>query len=367
MLIAWIKKNIVLIIALIAAAATSVIVRPDAEYLRYFDYRTLACLFSMLAVVCALKNIRFFQMLAENIIAIFGSLRSVIIALVCVTFIGSMFIANDMALITFLPLGLIVLKTTNNTKHTAFVFIMQDIAANLGGMLTPFGNPQNLYLYSYFNIPNSEFIRIMFLPFIISIVLIIALCYCAVKPERLKVKGRKHKVRKARTVIYLVLFALSIMMVFRTIPYYWGMAVIIIVLLVMDYKALLAVDYPLLFTFCAFFVFSGNMARIPQVSTFIDKIIAKNTLLFGTLCCQFISNVPSAILLSKFTDNYPQLLVAVNIGGVGTLIASLASLITFREYIKHEPDKTLNYLGKFSLYNFGMLIILLTVMSFVFR
>jgi len=198
-------------------------------------------------------------------------------------------------------------------------------------------------------------------------VLIIACCFFTMNKETLKVSGGGYQVQKARTIVYLILFALSVMIVFRYVPYYWGMLVIIIVLLFMDRKALLAVDYPLLLTFCAFFVFSGNMARIPVVHDFIGGLIAKNTLLFGTLSCQFISNVPSAILLSRFTENYPQLLVAVNIGGVGTLVASLASLITFREYIKNVPDKTLQYIGKFSIYNFGMLIILLILMLSAFH
>ena len=162
------KKNIVMMIALALAIITSLIVPVDKEYLGYFDFKTLACLFSVLAVVCALKNINFFYMLAYKIVKVFKTTRMSVLGLVYITFIGSMLIANDMALLTFLPLGYIVLTTTKKEKYMAFTFIMQNIAANLGGMLTPFGNPQNLYLYSKFNIPTGEFVAIMIVPFLIA-------------------------------------------------------------------------------------------------------------------------------------------------------------------------------------------------------
>ena len=157
----FIKKDTVLIIAMVAAAVTTVFVPVDREYLGYFDFKTLTCLFCVLTVVCALKNINFFYMLARKIVHLFKNARLCVLALVYITFIGSMLIANDMALLTFLPLGYLVLSTTGKEKYMAFTFIMQNIAANLGGMLTPFGNPQNLYLYTKFNIPNLEFMSIM--------------------------------------------------------------------------------------------------------------------------------------------------------------------------------------------------------------
>ncbi len=358
----FLLKNEVMCIAVIAAIVTSFFVPPDKAYLEYFDFKTLTCLFCTLAVVCALKNIYFFRIVASEIVRTFKTTRTAVIALVYITFIGSMLIANDMALITFLPLGFYVLTSTENEKYMAFTFIMQNIAANLGGMLTPFGNPQNLYLYSFFEIPTLEFVKIMFLPFIVSIILI-TLCCFTVENKELKIeKPYEKKLDWKRTWIYLVLFAFSIMIVFRTIHFVWGLIIIPTALLFLDRKALKKVDYSLLFTFCAFFVFAGNMSRIPSVSNFLGWLIEKNTLLFGVLSCQVISNVPSAILLSRFTENYSQLLVAVNIGGTGTLIASLASLITFREYVKREPENSRDYIKQFSLYNFGILTILLVLM-----
>ena len=362
----FVKKNIVMCIAALAAIITAFIVPPDKEYLTYFDFKTLTCLFCTLATVCAFGNINFFRIVAKKIVSVFKSTRTAVIAIVYITFIGSMLIANDMALITFLPLGFYVLKATNNEKYMAFTFIMQNISANLGGMLTPFGNPQNLYLYTYYNISNTEFVKIMILPFAISIALITLCCFTLPNEKLVLNKKQGAELNITRTIAYTILFALSIAIVFRTIPYYWGLIIIIPALILLDRDALKSVDYPLLLTFCAFFVFSGNMARIPAVNNFLRSLVERNTLLYGVLSCQVISNVPSAILLSKFTENYPQLLVAVNIGGAGSIIASLASLITFKEYAKREPDNLIGYLKSFSIYNFGILAILFVVMSIVF-
>jgi len=362
----FVKKNTVVCIAFLCAVVTCFIVPPDAEYLGYFDVKTLSCLFSTLAVVCALKNINFFSYVAHRIVCLTGDMRRAILALIYITFIGSMLIANDMALITFLPLGYYVLSSTGKTRYMSFTFIMQNIAANLGGMLTPFGNPQNLYLYTYFNIDTLEFVKIMFPPFVLAITLI-TVCCLFIKPEKLELDSEAgEKTVKWRAVVYLILFALSIVMVFRLLPYYICLPVIFVSVFILDRKALRDVDYGLLLTFAAFFVFSGNLARIPAVSTFLSALIQKNTLLVSALSCQFISNVPSAILLSKFTDSYAELLVGVNIGGVGTLIASLASLITFKEYIKYKPQRAFNYIKEFLAYNFGMLATLLVEMNLVF-
>ena len=354
----FLRKNVVMLVALLAAVVTCFIVPPDKEYLGYFDVKTLTCLFCVLAVVCALKNIQFFYILAKKIVQCFRNARMSILALVYITFIGSMLIANDMALLTFLPLGYLVLSTTGKQKYMAFTFVIQNIAANLGGMLTPFGNPQNLYLYTKFAIPTGEFMMIMLLPFVVSVVLITVCCLIFVRPEPLEVADEKVRLPLWRTVLYLALFALAIAIVFRGIPYQLGLVVIPAVLLFADRKALKMVDYPLLLTFVFFFVFSGNMARIDLVRQIFSGLLNKSTLLFSILSCQVISNVPSAILLSQFTENYRELLLGVNIGGVGSLIASLASLITFREYTAHNPGKTGYYMRVFTLFNLLFLVVL---------
>lgn len=360
---AFVKQNIVMLIALLAAIVTSCIVPPDKEYIGYFDFKTLTCLFCVLAVVCALKNIKFFYILALKIVQVFKNARISVLALVYITFIGSMLIANDMALLTFLPLGYLVLTTTGKRKYMAVTFILQNIAANLGGMLTPFGNPQNLYLYTKFEIPTLEFMSIMAPPFLLSILLITLCCIIFVKPEPLELQKEEVKLDPKRTVLYLILFALSIIIVFRVIPYWIGLIIIPVVLLIVDRKALLMVDYSLLLTFVFFFIFAGNMARIDAVRNVFSGLLEKNTLLVSVFSCQIISNVPSAILLSQFTGNYRDLLIGANIGGVGTLISSLASLITFREYVKLNPGKGKFYVLVFSLFNFAFLFILTGFMS----
>lgn len=362
---AFVKNNTVLTIAATLAAVTSVIVPPDAEYLSYFDLRTLSCLFCTLAVICALKNIRFFTVLARRIVGLTGNLRAAILTLVYVTFIGSMLIANDMALLTFLPLGWILLESTGKQRYMAFTFIMQNIAANLGGMLTPFGNPQNLYLYSKFNIPTGEFMLTMAIPFAASVIMI-TLCCLAVKKEPISLTDSDElRLPTGRSLLYLALFIYSIAIVFRAVPYWTGLVIIPAVLLFADRRALKMVDYPLLLTFVCFFVFAGNMSRIPAVSSLLAGLLERNTLIVSALSCQLISNVPSAVLLSQFTDNYRELLVGVNIGGAGTLIASLASLITFREYTSRQKGRTGRYILLFSVFNFSFLIIL-TIISVLF-
>ncbi len=360
----FLKDNVVLCIATFLALLTSIVIPPDIKYLEYFDFKTLTCLFCVLAVVNALKGVKFFTLLATKIIKVFKTTRSAILALVYVTFIGSMLIANDMALLTFLPLGYFVLTSTKKERLMAFTFIMQNIAANLGGMLTPFGNPQNLYLYTYFNIGNLEFMGTMFIPFILSVALI-TICCLFVKKEPLTITENQTSLPIIKTIVYLLLFALSIIIVFRFIHYLIGLAVITIVLLFMDKNALKKVDYGLLLTFVMFFIFAGNTARIPFIANALSALMNLNPLLVPVLSCQVISNVPSAILLSRFTDTWQALLVGVNIGGVGTLISSLASLITFREYSKHTPHKTLKYIGLFSIFNFAFLIILTCACLFI--
>lgn len=351
------------LIAWLLAAISVIFVPIDGEYLGYFDFSTLACLFLTLLVVGAFGNIHTFEIASKKIVSKLKNTRRMIIAVVFITYVGSMILANDMALLTFLPLGWFSLKKSGKKKYTAFTFIMQNIAANLGGMLTPFGNPQNLYLYSYFNIPTGEFFLAMLPPFIVSLIMI-CICCAFVKPEPLSlVDGEEYSFDLKRTIVYSVLFVVSVMAVFRVLPWYYPLVAVSVAMLFLDVKAYTKVSYSLLLTFCAFFVFSGNVSRIPAVKDFLCSLTEKNTLLTGVITCQCISNVPTAVLLSRFVTDYRSLLVAVNIGGVGTLISSLASLITFSKYREVEQGKTLSYLLKFSALNFAFLIVL-TVMEY---
>ena len=353
------KSYTVLTIATVVAIVTCIFVPPDKEYLGYLDFRTLSCLFCTLAVVSALKEEKFFLWLANKIVARLGNLRRVVLALVFITYFGSMVMANDMALITFLPLGYYALSSCGRRKELAFTFVMQNVSANLGGMLTPFGNPQNLFMYSYFNIPTGEFFAIMALPFGVAFALIVATCFFIKPIEITAIEPVKYSPTPWRVVLYLALFVVSIMIVFRVFPYYIGLAVVTVAIIVFVPRALLRVDYGLLLTFVAFFIFSGNLSRIDVVANFLGGLLATCPLLVGTASCQVISNVPSAVLLSRFTTDYRSLLLAVNIGGLGTPIASLASLITLGEYRRRNPFGTAKYLALFLGINFAFMAILL--------
>ena len=361
-LLQWCKANAMPVIAVLAAAVTAVFVPPDADYLGYYDVKTLSCLLCVLAVVGALRGIGLFPLLAQKLVQVFHTTRGAVTALVSITLVSSMLLTNDTALLTFLPLSWFVLESTGQTKWTALTFILQNCAANLGGMLTPFGNPQNLYLFNYYNIPNGEFLAIMLPPFLLSTVLIL-LCCLFLPRESLTVPRQETPPDKRRAVIYGVLFCVAVAMVLRGIPYWLGLPVIAAALLVLDRRALLGVDWGLLVTFAAFFTFSGNMARIEPVRQLFRQLLTHGVMPVAALTSQVISNVPAAILLSRFTDDYQGLLVGVNIGGAGTLVASLASLITFREYTKHVKGRTGRFMGLFSAISFGFLAILLAAMT----
>ena len=362
----FIRNHVVLVVAALAALVTCFLVPPDGEYLGYFDWKTLACLFMTLGVVCALRNIKFFTILARKIVSLAGNLRLLAVILIVMTFIGSMIIANDMALITFLPIGYFALSVTGQEKHSAYIFILQNISANLGGMVTPFGNPQNLYLYSYFNIPTGKFTLIMLPPFLLAIAMLIGCCFL-LKPEKLEIHGELSEPLSAwRTAAYLCLFALSILSVFRVLPWWICLIVILIGLLVLDRKCLLSVDYPLLLTFTMFFIFSGNLSRYEAVRTAMEQLLSKSPLLVSLCSCQCISNVPTAILLSRFTGDYRALLYGVNIGGTGTLIASLASLITYSEYAIFDPKGKKKYLLLFAAVNIIFLVVMTAVTALWF-
>ncbi len=354
----FVKKNIVFCVAFFVAVVTCFLVPPDKAYLDYFDWKTLSCLFLTLAVVCALRNIKFFTILSRKLVSLSGNLRSLFLLLIIITFIGSMIIANDMALITFLPLGYFALSVTCQEKYMAYLFVLQNISANLGGMLTPFGNPQNLYLYSYFNIPTGQFCKIMLPAFLLAVALLVLACV-PIKPVKFKLDGNlPEKLDSKKTVLYCAMFVFSILIVFRIIPFVLGLIVIPLILFFVDRDSLKMVDYSLLGTFFFFFIFSGNLARCDVVNSTISNFLSKDTLLVSVLSCQFLSNVPSAILLSHFTSDYPALLLGVNIGGTGTLIASLASLITFSEFKILYPTRTKKYLKIFTITNVVFLVIL---------
>lgn len=339
------RTHVVLLVSAAVAAATMLVVPPDAAYLGYFDLKTLACLFGILALVGALRNAGVFEATARAMVARFSTCRAAIAAIVGITLVLSMIATNDMALIMMLPLCAATLLKAGWERALPFAFIMQSLAANLGGMIVPFGNPQNLYLFERFSIPLADFLATMALPFAVSVLLIGVCCAVFAKPAPRVPEARPAQepgsepgqdrpapVDRRRALACGALLALVIASVFRLVPYPVALVAVVAGLLVLDRRALRSVDVGLLLTFACFFVFAGNMARMPAVEEALSQAMAHNALLASAGASQIISNVPAAVLLSHFTDSYEALLVGVNIGGAGTLVASLASLITFNQY-----------------------------------
>ncbi len=354
----FLKKNFIFAIAVAIALISCIFVPFDKGYLEYFEWNTIACIFLILLVVAGLTNIDFFQKVARIIVKKFKNSRSVIMCLVFITYTSAIFNANDMALLTFLPLSYIVLKYTNNIKYCAFTFIMQNIASNLGGMITPIGNPQNLYIYSFYNISIWEFFKIMALPTLLALIMIVVVCMF-VKKEPLQYQDENNNaIDKTRLITYLISFLVVLLVVLRLIPWWIALPVIVVVMFFSDKKAFLNVDYTIPLTFVAFFIFSGNMARIPAVTEFLQSLLEKSVYLTAYISCQFISNVPTAVLLSKFTTEYASLLVSVNVASLGIIFSSLSGVIALKEYIKVKEKESLSkrrgvwfYVGLDTLFN----------------
>lgn len=349
-------------IAFIAALASMAVVHPDSAYLGYFDWHTLLCLWAMLATLNALRGIGLFRRGAQRLVERFSSARSVVLGLSLITFVGSAFLTNDLALITFLPLSISVLVSAKQEQLIPFTLTMQTLAANLGGMILPFGNPQNLFLFSYYHLGLGEFMHALAVPFAASLALIL-ICCLFVKPDPLTVTCKPAKpYDRGRLTLYLALFASVILGILNLVPYWAACGAAIAVLLIADPKSVSHVDYGLLFTFACFFVFSGNLTRIPAVQELLTGMVQnRGAFIVGVISSQVVSNVPSAILLAPFTSDWEGLLLGVDIGGVGTPIASLASLITLSAYSRCQLGNTTRFVLLFEAFSFGFLAILATL------
>lgn len=364
-----IRKEKVLIIAAIAAVVSMFFVPPTMAYIDYIDVRVLCLLFSLMAVVAGFQSCRVFEALAQKMLAGEKKLRTIGWVLVALPFFTSMLITNDVALITFVPFTMLVLKMVGGEKEAALIVVLQTVAANLGSMATPFGNPQNLYLYANYNMSGADFFETV-LPLAAVSLVALWLCGFLVSGRSIQVSfsGKACIENKGKLGVYAILFVLCLLAVLRIAPYGIVTAVVAIALLVLDRKLLLKVDYALLLTFICFFIFAGNMGEISAVQNFLAGIMEKNALLTSALASQVISNVPAAVLLSEFTENGRTLLAGVNIGGLGTPIASLASLISLKLYVADAGTATggtgrymklfmmFNVIGLFLLLGFQMLI-----------
>ena len=398
----FIKKETVLSIAVVLAVISVFFVVPDREYISYIDFRTLAILYCLRSIVAGLRNIGVFDKLAERLLAKVHGIGGVTVILVCLCFFMSMFITNDVSLITFVPFAIIIMKKLNpdtDSKWMLKVIVMQTIAANLGSMLTPLGNPQNLYLYGKAGIGIAEFLKIMLPYTVCAFALLMAWIGLASMVRKRKLshdgkteikqnKGLDSDEDKAFTkrqkdplgasgskwgkkdaewiekfTAYLILFVISLLAVSHILPYGVPFALVFLYLLLRDRKILTQVDYSLLCIFIALFIFIGNLGRIPAFSQLLSDILTGREVVTSVIASQVMSNVPAAILLSGFTDHIRELVIGTNLGGLGTLIASMASLISFKYVAREDRSFRGRYFLEFTVAN----VIFLFIMMILYR
>ena len=354
----FIRREPVLILATLAALLSCLFVPPDRAYWGYLDLRTLALLYCLMVVVAGLRQAGLFSHLAHLLCRRAGSLRAMGILLVLLCFFSSMLITNDVALLTFVPFAVVVLGLAGQKKALIRVVVLQTVAANLGSMLTPVGNPQNLYLYSHYDLGMGDFLAITGPIWLLSLLLILGACLLLPREPVQVFLGEAPGLVKRELWLHLALFALCLLTVLRLLPWPWMLGGVMLALLILDRKTLLRADFMLLLTFVAFFVFAGNLARIDAVVRVLNRLLEGREYWTGLLASQVISNVPAALMLSGFTDKAAALLLGVNVGGLGTPIASLASLISLKLYSGSPEAHTGRYLLVFSLLNLLLLAVL---------
>lgn len=364
-LLAFFKKETVLSIAAVLAAISMFFVKPGKAYADYIDWRTLGILLSLMIIMEGFKRTGFFDDIGAGLLKHTHKLRQLLMVLVFLCFFFSMFITNDVALLTFVPFTVKILEKCDKQKAMIPAIILQTVAANLGSMLTPIGNPQNLYLYGEMGVSIGEFMLVL-LPYtaITFVLLLVSILLIKDKNSDVSAKASEgdnsgDKLVSKQNMLYAGLFVLALFVVARLVPYYILLAAVIVVVAVTDRKTFKTVDYALIFTFIAFFVLIGNLGNISAIRDALTRIVGGKEVYVAVLSSQFISNVPATLLLSGFTNDYRSLLIGVNIGGLGTFIASMASLISYKIYAHNYNDTKGRYLLSFTVVNVIYLAILL--------
>ena len=354
--IEFLKKECVLVIAVTLAILSSFISIPKMSYI---DFKVLILLFNLMVVVAAFKELKVLDSIAIGLLKKCNTYTSISLALVFITFISSMIVTNDVALITFVPLSIVIARKAN--INVLKIVIFQTLAANLGSSFTPMDNPQNLFIYSFYNLSPIDFFKIT-LPIVILAVLFLVLLVFKDKKMNLSLDLEDVKIDNKRDVyLFGGLFLIILLSVFHVIDYKVTFLITIVMVLILNKKLFSQVDYSLLITFIGFFIFVGNISTMDVVKNFMEGILnsPKSTFLASVLSSQVISNVPATMLLSGFTDHFKELLLGVNIGGMGTLIASLASVISYKIYASEFGND--NYMKSFTFYNILGLIIFVPI------
>lgn len=360
-MLAYLKREKVLVIALALAALSMLLTPPDAAYLHYVDVRTLSLLLCLMTLVKGFQLAGLFNWLIGRVFSRVSHLRRLSQLLILMCFFSSMLITNDVALLTFVPFAILTLRLCNQTAWMIRVVVLQTVAANLGSLATPIGNPQNLYLFTASGMPAGEFFTAMLPLAAVSLLLVLlATLLIPALPISLQCQTSSAPLPRRDLGIYVALFALNLLVVFRVLPWYVALIATLAVLALMGRAALLRqADWALLMTFVGFFIFVGNLGRVPQLSAWLAKMLEGREVITAALFSQALSNVPTALLLSGFTDHWTALLSGVNIGGLGTLIASMASLISYKLYAAEPQAEKGRYLLVFTGYNMIGLVLLL--------
>ena len=359
------QKEPVLSVATCLALISAVIVHPDAEYLGYIDFRTLAILFSLMTVMAGLRGHGVFDRLGRSLLSHTRTTLQLTTVRVGLCFFSSMLITNDVSLLTFVPFTFVVLNSLDSSdcnKLLLPIVCMQTIAANLGSMLTPLGNPQNLYLYGKSGVDMGTFVLLMLPYSIISLVLLAIWAVWLCRGSSTIVVSHSEAVLKPDKrliALYGVLFVICLLVVLRVLPYGVAFGSVLVCTFFADHPTLGRVDYSLILTFVALFIFIGNLGRIEAFSGWLQNILTGREVLVSVLASQVTSNVPAAILLSGFTDNFRALIIGTNLGGLGTLIASMASLISYRQIANEAPSHKGRYFVMFTVSNIVFLAVLM--------
>lgn len=358
----FIKKEIVLLLSVSLAIITSFISSPK---LSYIDFKVLILLFNLMVVVAAFKELKVLDSIAISLLRKCSTYTSISFALVFITFLASMIVTNDVALITFVPLSIVVAKKSD--INVLKIVILQTLAANLGSSFTPMGNPQNLFIYSFYNLDPSDFFKIT-APLVILSVLFLSVIILKSKKINLDLHLEDVEIKNKKDVIFFsILFAIILLSVFHIVDYRLAFSITLLTVLILNKKLLTQIDYSLLITFIGFFIFIGNISTMDSIRSFMMGILnsPQSTFITSILSSQVISNVPATMLLSGFTSNFKELLLGVNIGGMGTLIASLASVISYKIYTNEFKDDSSTYLKQFTFYNVLGLIVTIPIVYLI--
>ena len=321
------KKEIIFSISLILAIVSCFFVLPNPDYLNYINWETIILLFAIMLIVEILKNLSVFEILVRKLLTKVKNTRALVLFLVFTCFFSSIFITNDVSLIIFVPFTLLALKKVDRLDLIIFTVSLETIAANVGCMVLPIGAPHNIVMYTVSHIPFESFFLIL-LPYIIVAVIFLIVLSLFIPNDDVRMP-KLSKIEIDRKDFLKRVF--------------------------------LGVDYFLLLTFIALFILIGNLENIPFLNLLFKQWIIGNEVIFGIISSQVISNVPAAILLSGFSTNYEAIIVGINIGGLGTLIASMANLISYKILVREHDELKMRYLIVFTVLNVILLVVLLGV------